>query len=196
VERLFVTSGKKLAREVVYVSRIGLKPVVIPKGVTVTHEDGVLTVKGPKGTLKRQIHPDMTISIKNEEIRVVRPSDQKAHKALHGLTRTLISNMVIGVTDGYQKTLEMSGVGYRASKTGDKLILNLGFAKPCEIVPPKDIEIEVPSPTSVIIRGIDKEVVGQVAANIRRLRPPEPYQGSGIKYSGEKIRRKASKGAS
>lgn len=195
MERLFVTSGKKVAREVVYVSRIGLKPVVIPKGVTITNEDGVLTVKGPKGALTRQIHRDMTISIEDGELRVVRPSDQKVHKALHGLTRSLVNNMVVGVTDGYQKTLEMSGVGYRASLTGDKLILNLGFAKPCEIVPPKDIEIEVPSPTSVIVRGIDKEVVGQVAANIRRLRPPEPYQGTGIKYSGERIRRKAAKGA-
>ncbi|HHW18371.1 MAG TPA: 50S ribosomal protein L6 [Firmicutes bacterium] len=176
-------------------SRIGTKPIKIPKGVTVTLEGNTITVKGPKGTLKRALHPDMKVEIEGDELRVKRPTDERLHRALHGLTRTLISNMITGVTEGYEKALEMSGVGYRASKTGDKVVLNLGFAKPCEIVPPSGIQIEVPTPTSLVIRGIDKELVGQVAANIRKLRPPEPYQGTGIKYVGEKIRRKVAKSA-
>jgi len=177
------------------VSRIGIKPVKIPKGVICTVEGNQITVKGPKGTLTRKVHPDMKLVVSGDEVRVQRPSDEKVHRSLHGLTRTLISNMVTGVTQGYEKALEMSGVGYRASKSGSKVVLNLGFAKPCEIVPPKDIEIEVTSPTTFVVRGIDKELVGQVAANIRKLRPPEPYQGTGIKYVGEKIRRKVAKAA-
>lgn len=176
-------------------SRIGIKPIKIPQGVTCSVKGNQITVTGPKGTLVRNLHPDMKVTISDNEIKVERPSDEKKHRALHGLTRTLIANMVVGVTQGYEKSMEMSGVGYRASKSGDKVILNLGFAKPCEIVPPKGIEIEVTSPTTLTVRGIDKELVGQVAANIRRLRPPEPYQGSGIKYVGEKIRRKVAKAA-
>ncbi len=176
-------------------SRIGIKPIKIPSGVTVTIDNTLITVKGPKGTLSKELHPDMKISLEGDCIEVERPSDIKKHKSLHGLTRTLVNNMVVGVTQGYEKALEMSGVGYRASKSGDKVVLNLGFCKPCEIVPPKGVEVDVPAPTQVIVRGIDKEVVGQIAADIRRLRPPEPYQGTGVKYVGETIRRKVVKGA-
>jgi large subunit ribosomal protein L6 len=176
-------------------SRIGTKPIEIPSGVTVTLEDSKISVKGPKGTLSRELHPDMKITVGEGAVVVERPSDSKKHKSLHGLTRTLINNMVVGVTQGYEKTLEMSGVGYRASMSGNKLVLNLGFSKPCEIVPPEGIEIEVPQPNRVVVRGIDKVVVGQVAADIRRLRPPEPYRGTGVRYAGEVIRRKAVKGA-
>lgn len=174
-------------------SRIGLKPIAIPQGVTVTQDQATLTVKGPKGVLERTFRPEMIVKVEGDQVTVARPSEAKMHKSLHGLTRTLIANMVHGVTEGYEKTLEISGMGYRATKTGEKLVLNLGFIKPVEIVPPKGIEIEVLSPTSVRLSGIDKERVGQIAAEIRRLRPPEPYQGSGIKYAGEKIRRKVAK---
>lgn len=174
-------------------SRIGTKPIPIPSGVVVTLADGEVTVKGPKGTLTRSFHPDMKITVEGDTATVERPTDNKTHRSMHGLTRTLLANMVTGVTDGYSKGLEISGMGYRATKSGDKLVLNLGFIRPVEIVPPKDVVIDVPTPTSVTIRGIDKEVVGQIAANIRKLRPPEPYQGSGVKYTGEKIRRKAAK---
>jgi large subunit ribosomal protein L6 len=137
----------------------------------------------------------MVISVDEGAILAERPSDSKKHKSLHGLTRTLINNMVVGVTQGYEKTLELSGVGYRASMSGNKLVLNLGFSKPCEIVPPEGIQVEVPQPNRVVVRGIDKVVVGQVAADIRRLRPPEPYRGTGVRYAGEVIRRKVVKGA-
>ncbi|HAF66583.1 MAG: 50S ribosomal protein L6 [Bacillota bacterium] len=176
-------------------SRIGRKPIEIPSGVTVNLEGSKISVRGPKGTLSRELHPDMKVTVDGGTILVERPSDSKKHKSLHGLTRTLINNMVIGVTQGYEKTLELSGVGYRAQMSGNKLILNLGFSKPCEIVPPEGIEIEVPQPNRVIVRGIDKVVVGQVAADIRRLRPPEPYRGTGVRYAGEVIRRKVVKGA-
>lgn len=176
-------------------SRIGRKPIEIPSGVTVNLEGYKISVRGPKGTLSRELHPDMKVTVDGGTILVERPSDSKKHKSLHGLTRTLINNMVIGVTQGYEKTLELSGVGYRAQMSGNKLILNLGFSKPCEIVPPEGIEIEVPQPNRVIVRGIDKVVVGQVAADIRRLRPPEPYRGTGVRYAGEVIRRKVVKGA-
>ncbi|HHX10025.1 MAG TPA: 50S ribosomal protein L6 [Firmicutes bacterium] len=176
-------------------SRIGTKPIEIPSGVTVTLEDSKISVKGPKGTLSRELHPDMKITVGEGAVVVERPSDSKKHKSLHGLTCTLINNMVVGVTQGCEKTLEMSGVGYRASMSGNKLVLNLGFSKPCEIVPPEGIEIEVPQPNRVVVRGIDKVVVGQVAADIRRLRPPEPYRGTGVRYAGEVIRRKVVKGA-
>jgi large subunit ribosomal protein L6 len=135
----------------------------------------------------------MVIKVEADQIVVERPSDQRQHRSLHGLTRTLIANMVHGVTEGYEKTLEISGMGYRATKTGDKLVLNLGFIRPVEIVPPQGIEITVNSPTSVTVRGIDKEKVGQLAAEIRALRPPEPYRGSGVRYAGETIRRKVAK---
>jgi large subunit ribosomal protein L6 len=177
------------------VSRIGVKPITIPQGVSVTLADGEVTVKGPKGTLTRKLHPDMKVNVGEGEVTVERPSDSKTHKSMHGLTRTLIANMVTGVTEGYTKRLEISGMGYRASKNGDRLVLNLGFIRPVEIEPPKDVTIEVPAPTQVTIQGIDKEVVGQIAADIRRLRPPEPYQGTGVKYAGEVIRRKAAKAA-
>src|SRR5690606_8546062 len=176
-------------------SRIGRKPIEIPSGVTVNLEGSKISVRGPKGTLSRELHPDMKVTVDGGTILVERPSDSKKHKSLHGLTRTLINNMVIGVTQGYEKTLELSGVGYRAQMSGNKLILNLGFSKPCEIVPPEGIEIEVRQPNRVIVRGIDKVVVGQVAADIRRLRPPEPYRGTGVRYAGEVIRRKVVKGA-
>lgn len=176
-------------------SRIGRKPIEIPSGVTVNLEGSKISVRGPKGTLSRELHPDMKVTVDGGTILVERPSDSKKHKSLHGLTRTLINNMVIGVTQGYEKTLELSGVGYRAQMSGNKLILNLGFSKPCEIVPPEGIEIEVPQPNRVIVRGIDKVVVGQVVADIRRLRPPEPYRGTGVRYAGEVIRRKVVKGA-
>lgn len=176
-------------------SRVGRQPVVIPKGVSVELKGNRLTVKGPKGTLEREFHPDMKVLVQDDSIRVLRPSDSRIHKSLHGLTRALIANMVHGVTEGYEKALEMSGVGYRATKSGDKVILNLGFAKPVEIEPPKGIVIDVVSPTSLVVRGTDKEAVGELAARIRRLRPPEPYRGSGIKYVGERIRRKAAKTA-
>lgn len=143
-------------------SRIGRKPIEIPSGVTVNLEGSKISVRGPKGTLSRELHPDMKVTVDGGTILVERPSDSKKHKSLHGLTRTLINNMVIGVTQGYEKTLELSGVGYRAQMSGNKLILNLGFSKPCEIVPPEGIEIEVPQPNRVIVRGIDKVVVGQV----------------------------------
>lgn len=176
-------------------SRIGVRPIPVPKGVTVTQNEGEVTVKGPKGTLSRKFHPDMKIEIQADQALVSRPTDGKMHRSLHGLTRTLLANMVQGVTEGYEKTLEISGMGYRATKSGDKLVLNLGFIRPVEIVPPKGVTIEVPSATSFVVRGIDKEVVGQLCAEIRRLRPPEPYQGSGVKYQGEKIRRKVAKAA-
>lgn len=174
-------------------SRIGIKPIPIPAGVVVTMNDGKVTVKGPKGSLSRSFHPDMKIAVEGDVATVERPTDGKTHRSMHGLTRTLLSNMIVGVTEGYSKGLEISGMGYRATKSGDKLVLNLGFIRPVEIDPPKDIEIEVSTPTRVTIRGIDKEVVGQIAADIRRLRPPEPYQGTGVRYAGEKIRRKAAK---
>lgn len=174
-------------------SRIGTKPIPIPKGVTVTLDEHTLTVKGPKGVLVRTFRPEMTVRVEGDRVTVERPSEDKLHKSLHGLTRTLIANMVHGVTEGYEKTLEISGMGYRASKSGEKLVLNLGFIKPVEIVTPKGIEITVNSPTSITLRGIDKEKVGQLAAEIRHLRPPEPYQGTGVRYAGEKIRRKVAK---
>lgn len=174
-------------------SRIGLKPIPIPSGVAVTKDADGLLVTGPKGALRRQFVPDMIINVEKEQIVVERPSESKRHKSLHGLTRTLIANMVHGVSEGYEKTLEISGMGYRATRSGEKVVLNLGFIRPVEIEPQDGIEVTVNSPTSVTVRGIDKERVGQLAAEIRRLRPPEPYKGTGIKYSGEKIRRKSPK---
>jgi large subunit ribosomal protein L6 len=161
--------------------------------VTVTVEGAVVTVKGPKGTLSREISKDMTVTVENGALRVSRPSDERNHKALHGLTRSLINNMVEGVTKGYQKQLELVGTGYRAAKTGTKLTLTVGYSHPVEIDPPAGIDFTVPAPNQVIIGGIDKEVVGQVAANVRSVRPPEPYLGKGIKYTGERIIRKEGK---
>ena len=175
-------------------SRIGKMPVVVPAGVTIKLEDGnLLTVKGPKGELTRKLSADMNIAQEDGELKIERPSDLKRHKALHGLTRTLINNMVVGVTDGYTKRLEINGTGYRASKAGNKLTLSLGYSHPVEMVDPDGVTSEVDNNTKIIITGIDKEKVGQYAANIRAKRPPEPYKGKGVKYEDERIRRKAGK---
>ena len=174
-------------------SRIGRLPVAIPSSVEVTIEGRHLTVKGPKGTLSRDLHPDIGVSREDGQIIVTRPTEQKTHKQLHGLTRTLVNNMVVGVTDGYRKGLEITGVGYRATKNGEKLTLNLGYSHPIEIDPPKGISFEVENPTRLAVVGIDKELVGQVAAQVRATRKPEPYKGKGVRYAGEKVRRKAGK---
>lgn len=174
-------------------SRIGRKPIAIPSGVEVTLNNTVITVKGPKGTLTRELHKDMQVSVENNEINVVRPSDNKEHRSLHGTTRSVVSNMVTGVTEGFFKNLELVGVGYRASKSGDKIVLNVGYSHPVEITPEPGIEFEVPSNTKITVRGIDKERVGAYAANIRSVREPEPYKGKGIKYEGERIIRKEGK---
>ena len=175
-------------------SRIGRAPIAIPEGVVVTiAANNVVTVKGPKGELTRTLHNEMIIEQESNVINVKRPSEEKKHKSLHGLTRTLIANMVDGVTKGFAKTLEIAGVGYRASKTGTKLNLTLGFSHPVEVNPPQGITIDVPAPNRIIVSGIDKEVVGAIAAQIRGYREPEPYKGKGIKYEGEKILRKVGK---
>ncbi|NLY19155.1 MAG: 50S ribosomal protein L6 [Clostridiaceae bacterium] len=174
-------------------SRIGKLPVAIPAGVDVKLNGQEVTVKGPKGTLTQKFHPDMVIEREGDAIVVKRPSDLKKHKALHGLTRSLINNMVIGVTEGYSKTLEINGVGYRAQKQGKKLILTLGFSHPVEIEEPEGITIEVQAQNQIIVKGTDKQAVGEVAAKIREKRPPEPYKGKGIKYANEVILRKEGK---
>jgi large subunit ribosomal protein L6 len=176
-------------------SRIGKKILEIPQGVTLTNNSNVITVKGPKGELTRTFHPDMAIKIEENVLTVERPSDNKEHRSLHGTTRAILGNMVEGVTNGYQKGLELIGVGYRANKTGNKLVLSVGYSHPVEIQPEEGIEIEVPSNTKIIVRGIDKERVGAVASNIRAVRPPEPYKGKGIRYEGEFVRRKEGKTA-
>jgi len=175
-------------------SRVGKKPVEIPSGVTIT-VDGTnnVTVKGPKGELSRSFNPEITINVEENVINVTRPSDSKTHRALHGTTRALISNMVEGVSKGYEKTLELVGVGYRAQKQGTKLVLNVGYSHPVEFEAESGLEIEVPSNTKVIVRGTSKERVGALAANIRDVRPPEPYKGKGIRYEGEYVRRKEGK---
>ncbi|MCL1843515.1 MAG: 50S ribosomal protein L6 [Defluviitaleaceae bacterium] len=175
-------------------SRIGKLPIAIPAGVDVKIAPGnELTVKGPKGTLVRKLSPDMNIAQEDGRIVVTRPNDLKRFKALHGLTRTLINNMVVGVTEGYVKRLEINGTGYRAAKAGKKLTLNLGYSHPVEMTDPDGVECVVDGTTKLIISGIDKEKVGQYAANIREKRPPEPYKGKGIKYENEYVRRKAGK---
>lgn len=174
-------------------SRIGRMPITIPSGVTVKMEGNVVTVTGPKGELTRTLHPDMIIKMEENTIIVERPSENKQHRSLHGLTRTLISNMVIGVTEGYKKTLEIAGVGYRAAKAGTRLNLTLGFSHPVFVDPPEGITIDVPAPNRIIVSGINKESVGAMAANIRSFREPEPYKGKGIKYEGEHVRRKIGK---
>ena len=175
-------------------SRIGKMPIAIPAGVTVTiAENNHVTVKGPKGTLERTLPAAMTIKQEGEEIIVTRPNDLKVNKSLHGLTRTLINNMVIGVTAGYEKKLEVNGVGYRAAKAGKKLTLNLGYSHPVEMEDPEGIEAVVEGQNIIIVKGIDKEKVGQYAAEIRDKRRPEPYKGKGIKYADEVIRRKVGK---
>jgi large subunit ribosomal protein L6 len=174
-------------------SRIGRLPIAIPAGVDVTIDGRTVTVKGPKGQLSRELHPDMRVAREDGSIVVSRPTEQKTHKQLHGLTRTLVNNMVVGVTDGYRKGLEITGVGYRAVKVGEKLQLSLGYSHPVEIDPPSGISFEVENPTRLAVVGIDKELVGQVAAQVRATRKPEPYKGKGVRYSGEYIRRKAGK---
>lgn len=181
-------------------SRIGKKPITIPKGVKVEINKGnFVSVKGPKGTLTQQLHPEMIIEQDETTLTVGRPSDSKQHKSLHGLTRTLLSNMVVGVTDGWQRALEINGVGYRAQLEGKSLVLQLGFSHPVKLDPPSDVQYAVGDrksandPLPIFVRGIDKQVVGEEAARIRSLRPPEPYKGKGVKYLEEKIRRKAGK---
>ncbi|GAA0078274.1 50S ribosomal protein L6 [Clostridium sp. CTA-5] len=175
-------------------SRVGRLPIAIPAGVTVTvTPDNVVTVKGPKGELVKTMHKDINIAIENNEVVVTRPSDQKNHRALHGLTRALLNNMVIGVNEGYQKSLELVGVGYRAQLQGKKLVMNLGYSHPVEIEPIDGITFETPAATKVIVKGIDKEKVGAAAADIRKWRVPEPYKGKGIKFENEVIRRKEGK---
>lgn len=174
-------------------SRIGRKPVMIPQGVQVQIDGNTIKVKGPKGELVQQFHPDMKVVADASQIKVERPSDEKLHRSLHGLTRSLISNMVEGVTHGFSKALDINGVGYRAAKQGQKLVLTIGFSHPVEIEPPKGIEFEVPAPNRIVVKGIDKQVVGQMAAQVRAVREPEPYKGKGIKYENEFVRRKAGK---
>jgi len=176
-------------------SRIGKKPVEIPKGVNINLEGQVIKVKGPKGELHRTIHPAIKAEIVESEIKFSRPDDLKETRSLHGLTRALIQNMIIGVTDSYKKSLEIVGVGYKAELKGKNLLLNIGYSHPIYFVPPDDVKLEVPAPTQIIISGIDKELVGLVAAKIRSFRKPEPYKGKGIKYSDERIIRKAGKTA-
>lgn len=174
-------------------SRIGLKPIEIKDGVTVTKDGNTITVKGPKGELKKELHPDMIVNIGEKEITVERPSEHKEHRSLHGTTRSIINNMVEGVTKGFEKKLELSGVGYRASKSGKKLVVNVGYSHPVEFEPEEGVEVDVPSNTQIIVKGIDKERVGALAANIRAVRPPEPYKGKGIRYENEYVRRKEGK---
>ena len=175
-------------------SRIGKLPVSVPAGVTITvDEKNVVTVNGPKGTLSQPVSPDMQVSLEEGVLLVKRASDDKRHRALHGLTRSLIHNMVVGTTAGFEKRLEIVGVGYKAQMNGAKLILNVGYSHPVEFTAPENISFEVPAPTKITVRGIDKQVVGQIAANIRAVREPEPYKGKGIRYEGERVRRKEGK---
>lgn len=174
-------------------SRIGKKPVPVPANVTVTLDGNTVKVKGPKGELSRTIHPDMQLKMENGEVVVGRPSDDANHKALHGLSRTLVANMVEGVSTGFSKTLELVGVGYKAEARPYGLQLALGFSHPVEYRAPTGIKLTAPQPTQIIVEGANKEVVGQVAAELRSLRPPEPYKGKGVKYQGEQVRRKAGK---
>ncbi|OCA91660.1 50S ribosomal protein L6 [Pseudobacillus wudalianchiensis] len=174
-------------------SRVGKKPIELPEGVTVTNDNNTVTVKGPKGELVRTFNKDMKIEIEGNIVTVVRPSESKEHRTIHGTTRALLSNMVEGVSKGFEKSLELIGVGYRAQKQGNKLVLNVGYSHPVEMEPEKGVEVEVPSNTKVIVRGISKERVGAFAANVRATRPPEPYKGKGIRYEGEHVRRKEGK---
>ncbi|MGI6264533.1 MAG: 50S ribosomal protein L6 [Acutalibacteraceae bacterium] len=174
-------------------SRIGRKPIALPAGVDVKMENGVLTVKGPKGTLTQKIHPNMEVSVEGAEITVKRPNDEKENRSLHGLTRTLIANMVEGVTKGFTKELDVNGVGYRVQKQGKDLVMNLGFSHQVTVSEIPGITIDAPSPNKIVISGPDKQLVGQFAAEVREKHPPEPYKGKGIKYADEVIRRKEGK---
>ena len=174
-------------------SRIGNKPIEVPSGVEVEIEPGMVKVKGPKGELSQEISRDITVEIEDGTIKVSRPTDRGPHRALHGLTRSLVQNMVTGVTDGYEKHLEIQGVGYRAQSKGKGIELALGYSHPVSVEAPEGIELDVPEPTAIVVRGIDKQKVGQVAANIREKRPPEPYKGKGIRYRDEYVARKVGK---
>ena len=174
-------------------SRIGNKPITVPENVEVKLDGNKITVKGPKGTLEKELHPNMKITLENNVITVTRPNDEPQNRSLHGLTRTLINNMIVGVVDEYTRALEINGVGYRAAKQGNKLVLTLGYSHPVEMVEPEGIKFEVPAPNQIIVRGMDKELVGEMAAVIRTKRPPEVYRGKGIKYVEEHIRRKEGK---
>jgi large subunit ribosomal protein L6 len=174
-------------------SRVGRLPIPIPAGVDVDISGSHVTVKGPRGTLERDISPQLTLVTEDGQLRVERPDDEKRSRELHGLTRTLINNMVVGVTDGYRRGLEIQGVGYRAQLVGTRLQLNLGYSHPVEIEPPEGITFELENPTRLAVTGIDKELVGQVAARVRATRKPEPYKGKGVRYAGEVVRRKAGK---
>ncbi|UUV98444.1 50S ribosomal protein L6 [Vagococcus luciliae] len=174
-------------------SRIGNKPVVVPAGVTVTQSGNTVTVKGPKGELTREFSPNITLNISEGEVVLTRPDDTKENKTLHGTMRANLNNMVVGVSEGFEKALELIGVGYRAQLQGKKLVLNVGYSHPVEFETPEGITIEVPSNTQVVVKGSNKEVVGELSANIRGVRPPEPYKGKGIRYVGEHVRRKEGK---
>jgi large subunit ribosomal protein L6 len=176
-------------------SRIGRKPIPVPDAVTVELAPGHVAVKGPKGELSQRLAPEMTVEQDDGSVIVKRPTDRGEHRALHGLTRSLIANMVEGVTDGFEKRLEIQGVGYRAQLKGKKLEMALGYSHPVSVDPPEGIEFEVPQPTEIVVRGIDKQLVGQVAADIRKRRPPEPYKGKGIRYRDEHVARKVGKRA-
>ena len=174
-------------------SRIGNKPIVVPEGVEVKINGNTVTVKGPKGTLTKEFHKNISIKLEDNVITVTRPDDEPQNRSLHGLTRTLINNMIKGTTEEYTRQLDINGVGYRAQKSGNKLVLNLGYSHPVEMEAPEGITFEVPNPNQIIVKGIDKEIVGQTAAVIRTKRPPEVYRGKGIKYAEEVIRRKEGK---
>jgi large subunit ribosomal protein L6 len=175
-------------------SRIGRAPIAVPAGVEIKIEDNnVVTVKGPKGTLTQQFHPNMIIKQEGAEVHVTRPNDLKENRSLHGLTRTLLHNMVVGVTDGFKKTLDVNGVGFRVAMEGGKLVMNLGFSHQVIMEVPQGLTVETPSANQIVVSGFDKQLVGQFAANVREKRPPEPYKGKGIKYSDEVIRRKVGK---
>lgn len=176
-------------------SRIGKLPVEVPQGVEVSLAAGTLTVKGPKGTLSLRHHPEMNVVVDDTQVRVERPSDQKTHRALHGLTRALVANMVKGVTQGFTKTLEIQGVGYKAEQRGQTVLINVGFSHTVEYTAMEGVTVECPNATTIVVSGTDKQKVGQTAAEIRAVRPPEPYKGKGIRYQGEQVRRKAGKTA-
>lgn len=176
-------------------SRIGRLPIAVPQGVSVSIKEGEVTVKGPKGELRRRFHPDMSITLNNDSLVVSRPSDSKLHRSLHGLTRALLANMVKGVADNFEKNLEIVGVGYRAEKSGDKVTIRIGYSHPVEIVPPPGVSLSVEGVNRIKVIGVDKEAVGQTAAKIRTVRPPDAYKGKGIRYMGELVHLKAGKAA-
>ena len=174
-------------------SRVGLHPIILPKGVDVKIEGSQVTVTGPLGKLSRSLHPDIKIALDNGTLRVSRPSDDRVHRSLHGLTRALLNNMVVGVSQGFEKALEIQGVGYRAQKSGDKLVIQIGFTHPVEMTPPPEVKVELSNPTNIKIKGTNKEMVGEFAAQVRAVRRADPYKGKGIRYLGEHVRRKAGK---